>query len=150
MVELKQRITFGPFELSLHAQELRKHGIRVRLQGKPLQVLRALIEEPGRIVTRQELRNRLWQSGTFVDFESGLNTAVNRLRIALGDSADNPIYVETVSRSGYRFIAPVKILGLTEGGGISESAVIPDTSLSREEGLISKYRNKLRQLLTRW
>src|SRR5581483_11002944 len=126
------------------------HGIRVRLQGKPLQVLRALIEEPGRIVTRQELRHKLWPSGTFVDFESGLNTAVNRLRIALGDSADNPIYVETVSRSGYRFIAPVKFSAPADGEPISEPAAVSDVSLPREEGLISKYRNKLRQLLTRW
>ncbi len=112
----RYRITFGPFDLRLDTQELRKHGIRMRLQGKPFQLLRALLEEPGRIVTRDELRNKLWSSGTFVDFESGLNTAVNRLRIALGDSAENPIYVETLARSGYRFIAPVRILPVAPGG----------------------------------
>ncbi len=106
-----QRIVrFGPFELSLDTGELRKHGIRVRLQGKPFHILNALLEEPGRVVTREELRSRLWAADTFVDFESGLNTAVNRLRIALGDSAENPIYIETLTRLGYRFVAPVEAL----------------------------------------
>ncbi len=100
---------FGPFELRLDTGELRKHGVRVRLQGKPFQILRALIQRTGHVVTREELRAQLWSSDTFVDFESGLNTAVNRLRIALGDSAENPIYVETLARMGYRFIAPVRL-----------------------------------------
>ena len=82
--------------------------MRVRLQTKPFQLLNALIERPGRVVTREDLRTRLWPSDTFVDFESGLNTAANRLRIALGDSAENPRYIETLSRIGYRFIAPVR------------------------------------------
>lgn len=100
---------FGPFELSLETGELHKHGVRVRLQHRPFQILAALIETPGRLVTREELRTRLWSSDVFVDFESGLNTAVNRLRLALGDSAENPLYVETLSRLGYRFLAPVEI-----------------------------------------
>jgi DNA-binding winged helix-turn-helix (wHTH) protein len=100
---------FGPFELSLETGELRKHGVRVRLQHRPFQILAALIESPGRLVTRDELRTRLWSTDVFVDFESGLNTAVNRLRFALGDSAENPLYVETLSRLGYRFLAPVEI-----------------------------------------
>ncbi len=98
---------FGAFELRLDTGELRKHGVRVRLQGKPFQLLRALMEQAGHVVTREELKDRLWSSDTFVDFESGLNTAVNRLRVALGDSAESPIYVETLSRIGYRFVAPV-------------------------------------------
>ena len=101
---------FGPFELDRETGELRKHGIRVRLQGKPLQVLLALLERPGQVVTRDELKRRLWTEDTFVDFESGLNTAANRLRITLGDSADQPRYVETLARAGYRFIAPVGLL----------------------------------------
>ena len=100
-------VLFGAFELRLNTGELRKHGVRVRLQGKPFQILRALLERPGRVVSREDLRAKLWSSHTFVDFESGLNTAVNRLRIALGDSAEHPIYVETLARIGYRFIAPV-------------------------------------------
>ena len=99
-------VQFGAFELFLDTGELRKHGVRIKLQGKPFQILSALLEEPGRVVTRDELRTRLWPADMFVDFESGLNSAINRLRIALGDSAEHPIYVETMARMGYRFIAP--------------------------------------------
>jgi len=97
---------FGVFELDSQSGELRKRGVKLKLQGKPLQVLTALLERPGQIVTREELQRRLWRSDVFVDFDSGLNTAANRLRIALGDSADNPRYIETLPRLGYRFIAP--------------------------------------------
>ena len=101
-------VQFDGFELRLETGELRRNGMRVRLQTKPFQLLNALIERPGRVVTREDLRTRLWPSDTFVDFESGLNTAANRLRIALGDSAENPRYIETLARIGYRFIAPVR------------------------------------------
>jgi DNA-binding winged helix-turn-helix (wHTH) protein len=104
-------LRFGPFELDRETGELRKNGIRVRLQGKPLQVLLALLELPGEVVSREELKRRLWGEDTFVDFESGLNTAANRLRLTLGDSADQPRYVETLARAGYRFIAPVGEIG---------------------------------------
>src|SRR5438552_4007524 len=87
-------IQFGSFELNRNAGELRKQGIRIRLQPKPLQVLCTLLEKPGEIVSRSELKSRLWPDDTFGDFESGLNTAVNRLRITLGDSADHPRYIE--------------------------------------------------------
>src|SRR5262245_56026046 len=97
-------VRFGIFELNRRAGELRKHGTRIRLQPKPMQILCALLERPGEIVTRDELKARLWPNDTFVDFESGLNTAVNRLRLALGDSAEHPRYIETEARSGYRFI----------------------------------------------
>src|SRR5438445_10912030 len=83
-------VQFGSFELNRSAGELRKHGTRIRLQPKPLQILCALLETPGEIVTRDALKSRLWPNDTFGDFESGLNTAVNRLRIALGDSAEHP------------------------------------------------------------
>jgi DNA-binding winged helix-turn-helix (wHTH) protein len=102
-----QIVRFGSFELSIDTGQLKKHGVRVKLQGKSFQILRALVENPGRVVSREELRMRLWPADTFVDFESGLNTAANRLRSALGDSADNPIYIETLPRVGYRFLAPV-------------------------------------------
>src|SRR5262249_3985970 len=103
-------VQFGVFELNRRAGELRKHGTRIRLQPKSMQILCALLERPGEIVTRDELKARLWPDDTFVDFESGLNTAVNRLRLALGDSASHPPYVETEARAGYRFIgaAPPK------------------------------------------
>jgi TolB-like protein/DNA-binding winged helix-turn-helix (wHTH) protein/Tfp pilus assembly protein PilF len=98
---------FGLFEADLSNRELRKHGIRVRLQEKPFQALIELLHRPGEVVTREELRQCLWSPDTFVDFDEGVNTAVKRLRIALGDSSASPIYIETVSRYGYRFIAPV-------------------------------------------
>src|SRR5579884_370056 len=101
-------LQFGAFELRTDTGELRKHGIRIRLQTKPLQVLLALLQHPGEVVTREQLQSRLWPADTFVDFESGLTTAANRLRIALGDSADVPRYIETLPRIGYRFIAPVR------------------------------------------
>jgi DNA-binding winged helix-turn-helix (wHTH) protein len=100
-------VQFGSFEFNRSAGELRKQGTRIRLQPKPMQILRALVERPGEIVTREELKSRLWPDDTFVDFESGLNTAVNRLRIAIGDSAEHPRYIETEARAGYRFIAPL-------------------------------------------
>jgi DNA-binding winged helix-turn-helix (wHTH) protein len=102
-----QLVQFGPFEVNLETGELRKQGIRIRLQPKPWQILRTLLESPGSVVTREELRSRLWPEDTFIDFESGVNTAINRLRLALSDSADHPRYVETLSRTGYRFVAPV-------------------------------------------
>ena len=99
---------FGIFELDLAAAELRKKGVKVRLQEQPLQVLSALVERAGDIVTREELRRRLWPSDTFVDFDHSLNTAINKVRETLGDLASSPRYVETVARKGYRFIAPVQ------------------------------------------
>jgi DNA-binding winged helix-turn-helix (wHTH) protein len=100
-------VRFGPFEISSESCELRKLGIRIRLQPMPFRILCALVENPGAVVTRDDLQRRLWPEDTFVDFEQGLNTAVNRLRLALGDSAERPRYIETVARTGYRFIAPV-------------------------------------------
>ena len=104
------RLRFGVFEVDLRAGELRKHGVRLRLQEQPFQVLAMLLERPGETVTREELRNRLWTAETFVDFDHGVNKAVNRIRVALGDSATSPRFVETVARRGYRFIADVRIV----------------------------------------
>ena len=95
----KGLVQFGTFELNMQTGELRKSGVRIRLQGKPFQILQALLEHPGEVVTRDELRKRLWPADTFVDFESGLNTAANRLRLTLGDSAENPRYIQTLSRT---------------------------------------------------
>ena len=101
------RVRFGVFEADLLAGELRKHGSKIRLQEQPFQVLALLLERRGETVTRDELRNRLWTADTFVDFDHGLNKAINKIREALGDSAANPRFVETVARRGYRFIADV-------------------------------------------
>ncbi len=103
-----RQFVFGPFAFDEMSGELRKHGVRVRLEGQPLQILAALVRRPGQIVTRDEFQQQLWQGGTFVDFDHGLNAAMNRLRQALGDSADQPRYIETLAGRGYRFIAPVQ------------------------------------------
>jgi TolB-like protein/DNA-binding winged helix-turn-helix (wHTH) protein/Tfp pilus assembly protein PilF len=100
---------FGVFELDLRAAELRKNGVKLRLQDQPYQVLLKLLEHSGEIVSREELRATLWHEDTFVDFETGLNTAIKRLRETLGDSADNPTFIETIPRRGYKFMAPVEI-----------------------------------------
>jgi DNA-binding winged helix-turn-helix (wHTH) protein len=105
--QLRRIIRFDFFELDARTRELRKHGIRIRLQDKSFQFLIALLERPGEVVSRDELQRHLWPDGRVVDFESGLNTAVKRLRVALSDSADEPRYIETVARAGYRFIASI-------------------------------------------
>ena len=99
---------FGMFEADLDRRELTKNGIRVRLQEQPFQILQLLLEKPGEIVTREELQEKLWPGDTFVEFDAGLNTAIKKLRTALGDAADNPLFVETVPRRGYRFVASVR------------------------------------------
>jgi DNA-binding winged helix-turn-helix (wHTH) protein/tetratricopeptide (TPR) repeat protein len=104
------RMRFGAFEADLSAGELRKHGIRLKLHDQPFQVLSLLLDRPGELITREEIQQKLWPSGTFVDFENGLNSAVNRLRDALSDSAEEPRFIETIPRRGYRFIAPVERL----------------------------------------
>ena len=111
------RLSFGLYEIDLQSGELWKAGFRIKLQGQPFKVLTALLERPGQVVTRDELQSRLWGKDTVVDFDHSLGTAINKIREALGDSAENPRFIETLSRRGYRFIAPV---------GVIEP--IPDTS----------------------
>src|SRR5438270_9717455 len=101
-------VRFGVFEVDLNSGELRKQGLRVRLQEQPFQVLVTLLERPGELVTRDELVRRLWADGTTVDFDRSLNAAVTRLRQALSDSADVPRYIETVARRGYRFVGYIE------------------------------------------
>jgi len=103
-----RRLRFGVFEMDLQTGELRKHGMQVRLQKQPFQVLAMLLEHAGEVVTREELQKNLWPADTFVDFDHGLNKAINKIRDALGDSAESPRFLETVSRRGYRFLAEVK------------------------------------------
>lgn len=103
------RVRFGPFQLDLRSGELFKHELKLKLQGHPIQLLSMLVEKPGELITREEIRRRLWpaESGTFVDFEHGLNTAMRKLRQALGDEAETPQYIETLPRRGYRFIGEI-------------------------------------------
>ena len=106
-VDDRRVLRFGLFELDLRSRELYKQGHKLHLQEQPFLVLVALLESRGQVVPREELRRRIWPSDTFVDFDVGLNAAVKRLRQALGDSAENPRFVETLPRLGYRFLAPV-------------------------------------------
>ena len=102
------RLAFGPFEVHTEAAELRKRGIRVRLSGQPFQILLVLLAHPGEVVTREQLREEVWVAGTFVDFEHGLNAAMNKLRRALSDSPENPRYIETLAGRGYRLIGTLE------------------------------------------
>jgi Tol biopolymer transport system component/DNA-binding winged helix-turn-helix (wHTH) protein len=121
---------FGVFELDLRAAELRKNGVKLRLQDQPYQILLKLIEHHGEIVSREELRSTLWHEDTFVDFETGLNTAIKRLRETLGDSADSPTFIETLPRRGYRFIATVE-RPVGEDSRISGPSSPPESSAGK-------------------
>lgn len=126
-------LRFGVFEVDLRAGELRKHGLKIKLQEKPFQVLTTLLEQPGNVITREELRRRLWPEDTFVDFEHSINIALNKLRVALSDSAKNPRFVETLARRGYRFVAPVdKRVQASPSSGKVMLAVLPFENLSND------------------
>lgn len=109
-----RRYRFGVFEADATLGELRRQGVRIKLNAQPFQVLRMLLERPGELLTREEISRQLWPDGTFVDYEHGVNSAVNRIREALGDTAGNPRFVETLARRGYRFVAPVERIALNE------------------------------------
>src|SRR5712671_985206 len=116
-------LRFGMFEVDVRSGELRKQGVRIKLQEQPFHVLTVLLQRPGEVITREELRNQNWPADTFVDFDNSLNTAINKLREALRDSADNPRFIETLPRRGYRFIAPVTGAdGTTKGTATGVSA----------------------------
>lgn len=116
------RYRFGVFEADPVAGELRRKGIRVKLNDQPFQLLLILLERPGELVTREEIARTLWPSDTFVDFEHGVNSAINRIREALGDSAANPRFIETLARRGYRFIAPVHQIEPGEIGALAAAS----------------------------
>src|ERR1700686_2528672 len=118
-------VRFGVFEADLGTGELHKNGAKVPLQGQPFQVCAILLEHSGELVTREELRKKVWPEDTFVDFEHALNTSIAKIRVALGDDADNPRFVETLPRRGYRFIAPVE----------KPSAQTPPQAVSKERSL---------------
>jgi len=116
-------LRFGVFEVDVRAGEVRKQGARIKLQEQPFHVLTVLLQRPGEVITREELRSQNWPADTFVDFDNSLNTAINKLREALGDSADNPRFIETLPRRGYRFIAQVTgVDGTTKGTATGVSA----------------------------
>src|SRR5580700_2718464 len=107
LTQFKSTYRFGLFEADLASGELLRQGSRVRVQDQPFRVLTILLERAGEIVSREELQQKLWPADTYVEFDGSLNAALKKLRSALGDSADNPIFIETVPKRGYRFIAPV-------------------------------------------
>ena len=123
------RYRFGEFELDSAAGELRRAGIRVRLHVQPAELLRVLLERAGEVVTREEISRELWPDGTFVDYEHGVNSAVNRLREALGDRASQPRFVETLSRRGYRFVAAVEVVGAA-----AEAETVGPVAVAEERG----------------
>src|SRR6202046_2845292 len=107
---LNSVVRFGTYEVSLQSGEVRKSGLRIRVQQQPIKLLKALLERPGEVVTREELRGRVWPDESFGDFDQALNIAVGKLRSALGDSAENPRFIETLPKRGYRFIADVSVV----------------------------------------
>ena len=125
-------ISFGPFEFDSSCGELRKHGLKIRLQGQPIKILILLLARPGVMVTREELQRTLWPDNTFVDFESSLNAAVKRLRAALSDSAESPRFIETLAGRGYRFIAPMTRMEPTA----VEAPQMPPSYAERQRSLL--------------
>jgi len=136
--QLSQCFHFGTFEVDLRLRELRKQGLKVKLQDKPLMMLALLLEQAGEIVTREDLRRRLWPSDTFVDFDANLNTTLNKLRRALGDSADNPRFIETLPRHGYRFIAPVEAVATGTEPPVAATGTSPPQATSLVSALSPK------------
>ena len=133
-------VKFGLFELDLAAGELRKNGTKLRLQEQPFQVLALLLERSGEVVTREELRQKLWPADTFVDFDHSLNTCVNKLRDTLGDAASSPRYIETLARRGYRFIAPaqrVTVDAATARGGTDAPSASSGQAFVRPAALVT-------------
>src|SRR5258708_35447963 len=120
--------SFGVFEANFDTRQLTKSGFRIRLQDKPFQILALLLERQGLVVTREDLKEKLWPGNTFVEFDDGLNTAIKKLRAALGASADNPRFVETVPRIGYRFVAPASLSIVSIA-----SAVVPEIGPAAED-----------------
>jgi len=127
---------FGVYEADEQTAELRKHGRRLPLQGQPLDILLLLLARPGQLVPRAEFHERLWPEGTFVDFDHSLNTAMAKIREALGDSASSPRFIETLARRGYRFIAPVEVLDPGADSSTTATGTVPDTSATLDEPAI--------------
>ena len=131
--EPKSNVCFGPFELDLRRGELRKEGRRIGLQEQPFQILRMVLESPGEVVSREEIRKRLWPNDTVVEFDHSINTAIRKLRLALGDSADTPRYIETLARRGYRWIGSLEAVRALGAAPLREGSALraPSTAASR-------------------
>jgi DNA-binding winged helix-turn-helix (wHTH) protein len=134
-----RRYRFGVFEADASTGELRRQGIRIKLNAQPFQVLLMLLDHPGEVLTRDEISRALWSDGTFVDYDHGVNSAVNRIREALGDAASNPRFVETLARRGYRFLAPVERIGgdteiKTADAATAEDQTLPQRDLQKNFG----------------
>ena len=127
---------FGTFEVDLNTGELAKNGRRLKLQEQPFRILSLLLQQPGQTITREQLKEALWPSDTFVDFDHSLNAAVAKLRQALGDSAENPRFVETLARRGYRFLAPVEFTNGSSGDATLSSQASGGTPLKLPQGKI--------------
>src|SRR5580704_10085578 len=146
-------VQFGLFEVDLQARELRKAGVKIKLNDQPFQVLTVLLERPGEVVTREELQTRLWPADVFVDFDLSLNTAVKKLRQALGDESDNPRFVETLYRRGYRFIAPVnfavrdQLPASNNGNGVGAS---PSDTLTTAPPVVQSTVSSTQRSTQRW
>lgn len=128
----KMLYRFGAFEADARTGELRRQGLRIKLHSQPLQLLFLLLERPGKLLTREQISRELWPDGTFVDYEHGVNSAMNRIREALGDKASHPRFIETLARRGYRFVAPVERIALPE----EDSATEPMTVVSKEPAAV--------------
>jgi DNA-binding winged helix-turn-helix (wHTH) protein len=131
-----RRYRFGAFEADAATGELRRQGLRIKLNAQPFQVLLALLERPGELLTREQISRELWPDGTFVDYEHGLNSAVNRIREALGDTAGSPRFIETLARRGYRFVAPVERIALSDDPTPAPEApapAVPEQSVAAPE-----------------
>jgi TolB-like protein/DNA-binding winged helix-turn-helix (wHTH) protein/Tfp pilus assembly protein PilF len=150
-------IRFGVFELDLRSGELQRQGRKIRLEGQPVQVLICLLENPGELVTREELHRKLWPAATFVNFEDGLNAAVKRLRHALSDSADNPRFIETLPRRGYRFIAPMQVVTVTGdesavqmATAVTEAPAIPNPPEAKDQDQVQLSETTVPVVRQRW
>jgi DNA-binding winged helix-turn-helix (wHTH) protein len=135
-----RRYRFGAFEADAATGELRRQGILIKLNAQPFQVLLMLVERPGELLTREAISGELWPDGTFVDYEHGVNSAVNRIREALGDSAGNSRFVQTLARRGYRFVAPVERIGASEDPAteVEEAGGMPGTEPERKEAALAQ------------
>ncbi len=147
--ERPRALRFGSFELDLEALELRKNGLKLKLQGQPFQVLKILLEHSGRVVTRQDLHSKLWP-GTEVDFDHGLNNALLKLREVLGDSATSPRFIETIPRLGYRFLVPVEAIAQPSANGRNGDFAVPNTVTDgTEDGFLPAVKQLRQQFLSK-
>src|ERR1700680_1758323 len=143
-------VRFGVFEIDPRAGELRKKGVRIKLQGQPFLLLTTLLKQKGELVSREELRRTLWPEDTFIDFDHSLGTAINKLREVLGDSAANPRFIETLPRRGYRFIAPIEAVGASEDPPDKQEPVTGDLLEIRDHDQVEIFKASAVGVRRRW